>query len=197
MGVNYGPKPVLLDNFKLLDSNKWTTFGESYGDITVNNGELCINNTSNNSSYNMGIYSNQNFPIGTKITVRSKNTVGRHSFLIGIGLPSTSGEDAPHSTTGLPGCTWYGRADGISSIISWRDENNNSGYTASCTQDLRNYQVLSIWRKSSSEINIYRNNILEHSLTGLVLNNEYPVYFWNDGYYNPVTSYIDYISVVL
>jgi hypothetical protein len=200
MTVAYGRRPQLVEKFdgNSLDSSVWTTFGTNRGTITVANGECTINNSAHagvSLSACIGMYSNITFPVGTSITVRSKNTSGRHASVIGFG-------NAPNGPyvhgQGIVGTTWYARADSVSSTISLYDENGSTagGNGSGATQDLRQYQIFQIKRVSSSQVEFYRNGILEHTITGAAFSGNYPVFFSCDGWYNGnVTTVIDYIVV--
>ena len=200
MTVAYGRRPQLVDKFlgSSLDTSIWSTFGTSNGTITVTNNECTIKNTVSGSqtalAYCIGMYSNLSFPVGTSITVRSKNTSGRHASVIGFG--NTPNGPYTHGQS-IIGTTWYSRADVATSTISVYDENGSTaGGTSSVTQDLRNYQVFRIKRISSSQIEFYRNGVLEYSMTGILMADSYPVYFACDGWYSGnVTTVIDYVVV--
>jgi hypothetical protein len=199
MTVAYGRRPQLVEKFdgNSLDSSVWTTFGTNRGTITVANGECTVNNSARagiSLSACIGMYSNITFPVGTSITVRSKNTSGRHASVIGFG--NAPNGPAPHAYS-IIGTTWYSRADIATSTISIYDENGSiTGGTSSVTPDLRNYQIFRIKRVSSSQIEFYRNGTLEHTFNGVAMSGNYPVYFSCDGWYNGnVTTVIDYIVV--
>lgn len=199
MSVAYGRRPQIDERFQgsTLNTSLWTTYGTNRGTITVSNGECTINNSAKagtSLSACIGMYSNISFPVGTSITVRSKNTSGRHASVIGFGVapngPYVHGQS-------IIGTTWYSRNDVATSTISLYDENGSTtGGTSSVTQDLRQYQVFRIDRVSSTQIKYYRNGILEYNLTGVLFANNYPIFFACDGWYNGnVTTVIDYIVV--
>ena len=199
MTVAYGRRPQLVEKFdgNSLDSSVWTTFGTNMGTITVANGECIITNNVSGSrtgvSYSIGIYSNLSFPVGTSITVRSKNTSGRHASVIGFGNVPNS--PYPHVSS-IVGVSWYARHDNVSSTVSIYDENGSITGDSNVAQDLRSYQVFRIKRISSSQIEFYRNGVLEYSITGILMANSYPIYFACDGWYSGnVTTVIDYIVV--
>lgn len=187
--------PAFVDNFNglTLNSSYWGTFGTSYGSISVNNGECTIRNATGNSNQLIGIYSLLSFPVGMSLTVRSKNTQGRHSSLIGFGgSPYTP---YPHGG-GSIGCTWYARADNASSNVSIRGENLATSFATPTSQDLRDYQTFRMERLSSTQIAIYRNDVLEHTFNGIPLANDYPVYFSADGWSNDNVGGTDNIIVI-
>jgi hypothetical protein len=192
MGITYGPASKLIDDFDFLDLNKWVVHGQSFGTVSANSSILSITNTSGGSNDCIGISSIQTFPIGTTITVRSRSSSGRHHALIGFGTSPFF--PYPHAGT-APGLTWYSRADNLSSTISWRNENGTTGVFDAATENLTTYQIFRIVRLSSTSVQFWRNNVLEYTATGLILANNYPVYFTNDGFTKPNVSEIDYISV--
>lgn len=198
MATSYGKKPKIIERFadSQLNSNVWGVFGTSYGSITVNSNNECeIRNASGGSSDRIGIYSQLTFPVGMSLTVRSKNTSGRHSSLVGFG--ESVWQPFPHGRSSI-GCTWYSREDNVSSTIgSSFDENGNasSGGDAG-TQDLRSYQVFRLERVSSSEVRFYRNEILEYTLTGVKFENNYSVYFSADGWSNSNRGGLDNVIVI-
>jgi hypothetical protein len=194
MATVYGSIPLLFDHFNSLNSSVWNTHGSTYGTVSVSSSQLSIVNTSANASNYIGIHSIQTFSVGTTIVVRSRDSGGRHCSLIGFGTSVFF--PFPHATGGSYGCTWYSRGDVGTSTMSWRSENNVSGVYDSATEDLRQYQIFKMIRVSSSVVEFYRNDILEYTATGLVLANNYHVYFSNDGFSNPNSSLIDYISVI-
>lgn len=194
MGIGYGPTPLFLDHFNgsSLDSSKWATFGDSYGTIAVNNSICTITNT--NVAYNWnGIYSLKTFGVGTIITVKSKNTSGRHASLIGFG--ESPWWAYPHAMSSGSAFTWYSRADAHTSTISWRSENGTTGSYSSATQNLTGDQVFKLVRVSSSVVEVYRNDVLEYTATGLVFANNHHLYFSLDGHTTPDVVEIDYITV--
>jgi hypothetical protein len=178
-----------------LDTDIWSTFGTQHGSVTVSNGECIINNSSGGESDKIGIYSNIQFPVGMSISARVKNTSGRHSSLIGFG--ESVWEPYPHAGTSI-GCTWYSRADNTSSTIgSYYDENGNTPPDfPQATQNLTNYQILSLYRVSESQVDFYRNGIFELSRTGVKFQNKYSVYFSADGYSNVYSGGMDNIIVI-
>lgn len=192
MTINYGNIPLLLDNFDYLNTSLWGIHGSTNGTVTASSSTLTITNTSGISSNYLGLYSIQTFPVGTVISVRARSGTNRHHSLIGFG--ASPYYPFPHAGTS-PGCTWYARADNQSSTLSWRNENGTTGYYDSVTENLTAYQVFKMIRVSSSTVEFYRNNILEYTATGLMLANNYSVYFSNDGFNNPNISYVDWISV--
>lgn len=199
MSIAYGRRPQIVERFNgnSLDTSVWTTFGTNRGTISVANGECTINNSSyagTSLSACIGMYSKLSFPVGTSITVRSKNTSGRHACVIGCGVAPNN--PYPHASN-IVGTTWYARNDDVSSTISIYDENGSTtGLTGNVTQDLRQYQIFQIKRVSSSQIEFYRNGTLEHTITGAAFSGKYPVFFSCDGWYNGnVTTVIDYVVV--
>jgi hypothetical protein len=199
MSIAYGRRPQIVERFNgnSLDTSVWTTFGTNRGTISVANGECTINNSSyagTSLSACIGMYSKLSFPVGTSITVRSKNTSGRHASVIGFG-------NAPNGPyvhgQSIIGTTWYSRNDAATSSITLYDENGSTtGGSNSVTQDLRQYQIFQIKRVSSSQIEFYRNGTLEHTITGVAFSGNYPVFFSCDGWYNGnVTTVIDYVVV--
>lgn len=193
MGIIYGKKPKLLDRFNSIDLSKWGTFGLSFGTIESVNGSCVISNTTGTNNDYIGIYSLESFPIGASITVKSRSVSGRHNSLIGFG--SSPYHPYPHAGT-APGCTWYSRADDSTSTISWYNENATTGFYDGATENLTTFQILKMIRVSSSEVQFYRNNILEYTATGLILANDYPIYFSCDGWTKPNSAIIDFVSVV-
>lgn len=181
-----------------LDTLKWSTFGEQFGSIVVNNGKCIITNSSgtgDDKSDLIGIYSNWNFPVGSTILVRSRNTSGRHASLISFGespwwpYPHTSDNNSNVSVT------WYSRADTKTSTISCHDESNNKNSYQPDIQDLTEYQIFMMKRISSSKIEIYRNDVLEYIISGINISEKYPIYFSADGHTKPNTIEIDWVSV--
>jgi len=192
MSTHYGRVPLLLDNMEYLDYSKWGVHGSANGTVTASSGILTINNTSANAALYNGIYSLDTFPVGTAISVRSRGVTGRHHALIGFG--ASPYYPFPHAGT-VPGCTWYSRADIQTSTLSWRSESGAVGSYDTVTENLTNFQVFKMIRTSSSIVEFYRDNILEYTATGLVLANDYSVYVSADGFMNPNTMYVDWISV--
>lgn len=192
MAVVYGQNSKLMDNFDIVDLSKWSIHGQSFGTVNASSSILTISNLTGGSNDCIGISSIQTFPIGTTITVRSRSASGRHHSLIGFGASPFF--PYPHAGT-APGLTWYSRADTLSSTISWRNENGTTGFFNSPTQNLTTYQIFRIVRLSSTSVQFWRNNVLEYTATGLILANNYPVYFTNDGHTKPNVSEIDWISV--
>lgn len=192
MGVHYGKVSLLKDEFNLLDLTKWEIHSPAFGTITASSSLLSISNTTGSSTDYLGIHSIDQFPVGTSISVRSRGVAGRHHSLIGFGASPYF--PFPHAGTS-PGCTWYSRADALTSTISWRSENGVTGFYDSATENLTSFQIFKMIRVSSSEVQFYRNNVLEYAATGLVLANNYSVYFTNDGHTKPNTSEIDWVSV--
>lgn len=196
MATHYGIKPKLVERFSgdTLNTDIWDTFGDAYGSITVSNGECEIVNSTGTNTQWLGIYSIETFGVGMKLTVRSKNTSGRHASLIGFG--ESIWRPYPHAGNTV-GCTWYSRADVPSSTIaSYCDEDGITGSSGSATQDLREYQTFSLERTSSSEVKFYRNEILEHTLSGAKFENNYSVYFSADGWSNVNRAGLDDIIVI-
>jgi hypothetical protein len=196
MGVAYGPSAKLIDNFDSLDLSKWNIHGESFGTVNANSGTLTISNTLGGASDFIGISTIQTFPVGSSLSVSSRSGSGRHHSLIGFG--SSPFPPYPHGATGgsaVPGLTWYARADNLSSTMSWRNENGTTGVYDSATENLTGQQIFRITRVSSSTVQFWRNNILEYTATGLVLANDYSVYFSNDGLIKPNISEINWVSV--
>lgn len=187
----------ISDNFSgsSLDTNIWSTFGTQHGSITVSNSECTINNSSGGNPDKIGIYSNIQFPVGMSISVRVKHTSGRHASLIGFG--ESVWEPYPHAGTSI-GYTWYSREDNVSSTIgSYYDENGTTSPDfPTATQDLTNYQILSLYRVSESQVDLYRNGVLELSRTGVKFQNRYSVYFSADGWSNVNKSGMDNIIVI-
>ena len=181
MGTSYGIKPTLREKFQgtSLDTSVWTPFGLEFGSITVANGECTITNTSNNSSAEIGMYTNVSFPIGMILTVVSKNIDGRHSSVVGFGTSPYVPYPHARATTA---CTWYSRADVPNSTGSYNDENNNTGTISGIHDNLTNYQTFTIERVSSTNVKFYRNGSLQWDLSGPVFANDYPVYFSADGW---------------
>jgi hypothetical protein len=194
MGTTYGQTNRFIDNFEFLDESKWNVHGNTFGTVTSSNGELLITNTSGSSTSYIGVSTIQTFSVGTTITVRSRDLAGRHCSLIGFG--ASGFYPYPHAAGGNFGCTWYSRGDIGTSTISIRSENNATLTYEGVTQDLRQYQIFKLKRVSSSVVEFYRNDVLEYTATGLVLANNYSAYFSNDGWSNPNSTSIDYISVV-
>ena len=174
-----------------LNTSAWSTFGTSYGSVTVSGGICTITNTSGSSSNRIGIYTNKTFGVGMTLTVRSRNTSGRHSGLIGFG--ESPWAPYPHDGTSK-GVSWYSRADDISSTLSWNDDNGTTGYYDSVTEDLRSWQTFKIIRVNSSSVEVYRNDSLEHTISATFANN-YSVYFSTDGWYNPATIEVDWVQI--
>lgn len=193
-------KETLGDSFNdSLNPSIWSTFGTQYGSIVVSNGKCIITNSFGTSDNKIGIYSNKSFPVGTTIVVKSKNTSGRHASLIGFG--ESAWWPYPHgsgNTTDV-GVTWYSRSDSVTSTMSISDENGEKFSFQPESQDLSGDQILSIERTSSSEIRFYRNEVLEHTFSGLSISGEYPIYFSADGWFNEngsgdVVIEIDWVS---
>ena len=63
------------------------------------------------------------------------------------------------------------------------------------TEDLTSYQIFKMKRISSSQVDVYREGVLERSITGLTLANDYQIYLSGDGYDSPNTLVIDYVKI--
>jgi len=186
---------IIYDHFQgtTLNNSIWSTFGTANGTITISDGVCTINNDTGDSNTRIGIYSNLTFGVGMTLTVRSRNTSGRHCALIGFG--ESTWAPYPHtSTNGSKGVTWYSRNDNASSTLSWRNDNNVASVDDSLTEDLRDWQIFKIERLTSSKVKVYRNDILEATINDTFANN-YSVYFSTDGWYNPATIEIDWVKV--
>lgn len=187
--------PHIYDDFteSTLNSDIWDTFGEQHGSISISNGELTISQTSGGGSGNnlIGIASKQKFPIGSSYRARVKNTSGRHAAVIGFG--ASPWPNYPHGGNDV-GVTWYSRADNVTSVISYCDENLSKGSNSSITQDLRDYQEIEIYRVNETTVEIYRNDSLEHTITALEWEEDYSIYFSLDGHTTPNTVVIDWIE---
>jgi len=183
---------IKLEEDFINDLSKWTKFGEDAGSISLSNGELTITNEGTGSQF-IGVRSNVKLSVGESFEVRSKNTEGRHSALIAFGESPYS--VYPHSQTGI-GLTWYARAADQTSTMSYKDENNNTGYQENgITENLTSYQTFKIVRVDSSTVELYRNDVLEHTFTGLTFNNDYYVYFSADDYTTPNTIIVDWVNI--
>ena len=190
---------VFFDDFNgtELDTNKWEIFGEEYGSVVVENGELIItqNGSGRAGEFLIGIVSKQYFPVGTRFRVRSKATQGRHSALIGFGAPHYP--NYPHGSN-VPALTWYARADNVTSVISMRNENGNTSSNApSGHNDLREYQIFEFYRESATSVRIYRNDIeISHNLN-TIFHDEYQFYFSLDGWSNSgVQIKVDWVEII-
>jgi len=187
--------PIINEDFSSnsLDTNLWGVFGNSFGSVTVSNGECEIRNSTGGSDDNVALYSEFLLPVGSKLTVRSKNTQGRHAAVLGFG--NSPYYPYPHARSQI-GTTWYSRADDVSSTVSFKDENNETNTSNGVTQDLRSYQVFELRRRNDFLIEYYRNGTLEYSNSSRVFANEYPVYISADGWSNTNVSGLDNVIVV-
>lgn len=198
-------KPGFFDDFigNQLNTGAWDTYSNtgdlSFGDITVSNSELTIVNRTGGSTRWLGVVSKRKFGVGTTIEVRSKNTIGRHSAVIGFGgvdyRPYPHGGSSAGGTSMTSAFTWYSRADNVSSNISMVDEVGLAQTNASGTQDLRQYQIFKIERPSPTEVRLYRNDVLEYVANNVVFANDYSAYFSTDGWFSNATIVVDYIRV--
>ena len=186
---------VIYDKFNgaSLDTSIWSTFGTDNGSITVSGGICTITNDTGDSNTRIGIYSNLTFGVGMTLTVRSRNTSGRHSALIAFG--ESTWAPYPHtSTDGSKGVAWYSRNDNVSSTLSWRNDSGVATTDDTLTEDLREWQIFKLKRVTASKVLVYRNNVLEATINDTFSNN-YSVYFSTDGWYNPATIEIDWVKV--
>ena len=193
--------PLLYDDFTgaSLDTSTWSTFGTTYGSITVSNGICSVNNATGETGTTIGMYSNQTFGVGTTITVRSRIASGRHGAMIGFGA-SPYPAYPQYTSPPVIGFSWYGRNDDSTSTINWYDENGTSSPGYSHTQNTNSFQVFKVVRESSTNFKVYRNDVLEANATATFAGN-YSVFFTAEGWSNTNRSglddivEIDYIEV--
>ncbi len=181
-----------------LDTDKWITFGEEHGSISVDNGELTISQTASGGSGSnlIGIATKEKFPVGSVYRARVKNISGRHATVIAFGS-SINGAypNYPHGFN-VPSVAWYSRADALSSTFSWYDENGNSTTSSGNTGDLTSYQTIELHRVSEDTIELYRNDILEDTISGHLWANDYELYFSLDGHTTPDTIVVDWVEII-
>ncbi len=187
---------ALYDDFSEnpLNSDIWETFGEEHGSISIDNGELTISQTAGGTGINLiGIASKAKFPVGSIYRAKVKNTSGRHAAVIGFG--QAPWPNYPHGGNNI-GLTWYSRADNISSVISYCDENISKGSFNDITQDLRDYQIIEFHRIDETKVEIYRNQVLEKTINNLKWEDDYSFYISLDGHTRPHTVVVDWVEVI-
>ncbi len=176
-----------------LDSSTWQTFGTQHGSITVENSEVTIVNQSGSSAYSIGFASQVKFPVGTIIKTKVKNTIGRHSAIVGIG------EDPfcpyPHGSGSNKGATLYSRADAATATISLRRENETTSSNTPTVTDYRDYHIVELHRTTQNLIEYFVDGTKVGEFTDAGLSNDYYVYFSADGWYPNNTIVVDWISI--
>jgi hypothetical protein len=186
--------PTYDDFTSSIDTNMWDVINPEFGTLSVSNSELTISNTSGSSSSMMGILSKNSFPIGTRFISRVKHVAGQHSCYIGMfeSVPTTVG---PHGGS-VQGAAFYGRATQNDTIGSYRDENNKGGYAQYSNILGDTFYKFELYRESASTLRFYVDDVLVHTTSNVLFQNDYKLFLGGDGYTNPNTMVVDYAQII-
>jgi len=150
-----------------LDTSKWTAYGTDHGNITVSDGTLTIEQTEGPESNEniIGVYATERFSVGSVLTVRSRNSAGRHAGIIGVA--DAEGRAFSHGTAeyGGPGANLYGRADDVTGSCSARDENGDTYSPDPSVQDFREFRELRIERPDENTVEFYIDGSLDTTIS--------------------------------
>ena len=191
MSVGYGRRPKIFDHFEYFNQNVWSVEGDTAGTVEFNDSVMKITNTTGVPTAFLGVVTIDTFPVGSSISASVKSSEGRHHALVGFGeLPPAP---YPHGET-TKGCTWYARADNQTSTLSIHDENDYTTYI-NVSDMTQSFNIVRMTRKSQSEVEFYLNGEHIHTFSGILLANDYKFYFTADGYYNPNSVEVDWVSI--
>lgn len=192
------PSSGFYDDFTSYDTNKWEEFatsGITYS-ISSQNGELQLLGTSASSQSKFaGIRSKQQFPVGSKLRTRVKMTQGQH---LAFGFANSNSSISGHSNS-TPAVSWYMRTrdwGSYTTVGSYRDENGNTDLAYYSDIDHRTYKVLEMERVDASTVTFKVDDVLVHTTTGIVLTEDYSVFFALDSYAMPSEMFVDWVEIV-
>lgn len=195
---------AFLDEFNgsTVDTQKWDifTYGSPSYTTNVANGYLNLEISSAPDRFNIvGLMSKEKFSIGQTAKIRMRHIRGRHAMF--LGLANSISSITGHSNA-TPAISWYGRSlsgsslsAGTTTVGSYTDENNVSGYNNYDDVDHSQFHIMEIKRVTSDRVDFIIDGVIKYQLNNILFADNYSVVIAVDSYTYPCSIEVDYIEV--